>query len=80
MTPFCRSSAFMVTAPDRLDVITDIAMMPGTKNSMNRYFLVRIDVSAALMNGGCPDIPWFTTANPARRSWIFVDVELALAS
>ena len=46
MTPFCRSSAFTFTAPDRLDVITDIAMMPGTKNSMNRYFLVRIDVSA----------------------------------
>ena len=65
MTPFCRSSAFMFTAPDRLDVITDIAMMPGTKNSMNRYFLVRIDVSADLMNGGCPDIPWFTTANPS---------------
>ena len=60
MTPFCRSSAFMFTALDRLDVITDIAMMPGTKNSMNRYFLVSIDVSADLMNGGCPDIPWFT--------------------
>jgi len=55
-------------------------MMPGTKNSMNRYFLVSIDVSAALMNGGCPDIPWFTTANPERRIWIFVHVELALAS
>ena len=40
MTPFCRSSAFMFTAPDRLDVITDIAMMPGTKNSMKRYFRV----------------------------------------
>jgi hypothetical protein len=70
----------MFTAPERLDVITDIAMMPGTKNSMNRYFVVRTDVSAALMNGGCPDIPWFTTANPARRIWIFVEAELALAS
>jgi hypothetical protein len=56
MTPFCRSSAFMFTAPERLDVITAIAMMPGTKKSMNRNFLVSIDVSAALMNGGCPDI------------------------
>src|SRR6185295_2025721 len=80
MTPFCRSSAFTFTAPDRLDVITDIAMMPGTKNSMNRYFLVSIEVSATVMNGGCPDMPWFTTASPDRRIWIFAGVELALAS
>src|SRR6202162_4025203 len=80
MTPFCRSSAFMFTAPDRLDVITDIAMMPGTKNSMNRYFLVSIDVSAALMNGDCPDIAWLTTPSPNWRILIFMDVELALAS
>ena len=26
---------------------------------MNRYFLVSIDVSAGLMNGGFPDISWF---------------------
>src|SRR5512132_2697132 len=76
MTPFCRSSAFMFTAPDRLDVITAIAMMPGTKNSMNRYFLVSIGVSAVRMNGGCPDIPWFTSTSPDRRISIFVDVEL----
>src|SRR6202795_1029466 len=78
MTPFCRSSAFMFTAPDRLDVITHIAMMPGTKKSMNRYLLVSRDVSAILMKGGCPDIPWFTAAKPARRIWILVDVEVAL--
>jgi len=52
MTPFCRSSAFTLTAPNRLAVITAIAMIPGTKNSMNRYFFVSIDVSADLMNGG----------------------------
>jgi hypothetical protein len=70
----------MFTAPDRLDVITAIAMMPGTKKSMNRNFLVSIDVSAALMNGGCPDIVWLTTANADWRSSIFPDVELELAS
>jgi len=39
MTPFCRSSVFRFTVPKRLAVITAIAMMPGMKNSMNRYFL-----------------------------------------
>ena len=34
--PFCRSSAFMLSASDRHDVMIAIAMMPGTKNSMNR--------------------------------------------
>ncbi len=63
MTPFCRSCAFTFTAPDRLDVITDIAMMPGTKNSMNRYVLAWIDVSADRMNGSDPDSPWLTTPN-----------------
>src|SRR6202795_512875 len=73
MTPFCRSSAFMFTAPDRLDVITDIAMIPGTKNSMNRNFLARSDVSADLMNGGSPDIPWFTAPSADWRICIFGD-------
>ena len=36
ITPFCRSSAFMFTAPDRLDVITDIAMMPGFLQTIAR--------------------------------------------
>src|SRR6476660_8484392 len=76
MTPFCRSSAFVFTAPDRLDVNTAIAIMPGTKKSMNRNCLVSIDVSAALMNGGCPDIVWLTAANADWRSWIFPEVEL----
>ena len=43
MMPFCLNSVFMFTVPNRLKVITDIAMIPGTKNSMNRYFLVSID-------------------------------------
>ena len=34
--PFCRSSAFMLSAFDRHEVMIAIAMMPGTKNSMNR--------------------------------------------
>jgi len=59
MMPFCRSSVSESTVLNRLNVITAIAMMPGTKNSMNRYFLVSIDVSADLMNGGFPDTPWF---------------------
>src|SRR4030095_1312738 len=80
MTPFCRSSAFMVTAPDRLDVITDIAMMPGTKNSMNRYFLARIDFRADWMNGGVPDISWLIPANTASRICIFVSIEEELGS
>src|SRR4029450_169969 len=80
MTPFCRSSAFVFTAPDRLDVITAIAMMPGTKKSMNRNFLVSIDVSVALMNGARPDLVWLTAANADWRSSIFPDVELELAS
>jgi hypothetical protein len=43
MMPFCRSSVSESTVLKRLNVITDIAMMPGMKNSMNRYFLVSID-------------------------------------
>ena len=80
MTPFCRSSVFKFTVPNRLDVITAIAMMPGTKNSMNRYFLVSIDVSADLMNGGFPDIPWFIPANTEFRICIFVATEVELGS
>src|SRR3989337_4471744 len=80
MTPFCRSSAFTFPAANRLDVMIDIAIMPGTKNSMNRYFLVSIDVSADLMNGGFPDIPWFITPNTEFRICIFVDDKLALGS
>src|ERR1700675_3249025 len=80
MTPFCRSSVFTFTAPNRLDVMIDIAIMPGTKNSMNRYFLVSIDVSADLMNGGFPDIPRFITPNTEFRICIFVDDKLALVT
>ena len=80
MTPFCRSSVFRFTVPNRLAVITAIAMMPGMKNSMNRYFLVSIDVSAVLMNGGFPDISWLITAKTAFRICIFVNTELELGS
>ena len=34
--PFCRSSAFMLSAFDRHEVMIAMAMMPGTKNSMKR--------------------------------------------
>jgi len=78
MTPICRSSALTCIAPERLAVITDITMMPGTKNSMNRYFLVSIEVSADVMNGGFPDIPWFMTANTEFSSCIFVEAEFGL--
>jgi hypothetical protein len=44
MMPFCRSSVSESTVLNRLNVITDIAMIPGMKNSMNRYFLVSIDL------------------------------------
>src|SRR3990170_2769892 len=80
MTPFCRSSVFTFTVPKRLAVITAIAMMPGMKNSMNRYFLVSIDVSADLMNDGFPDILWFISANTEFRICIFVDTEVELGS
>jgi hypothetical protein len=70
----------MLTAPDRLDVITDIAMIPGTKNSMNLNLLARIDVSDDLMNGGSPDIPWFTAPSADWSICIFGDTELELAS
>ena len=33
-----------------------------------------------LMNGGCPDIPWFTAAKADWRICIFGDAELELAS
>src|SRR4030067_2972793 len=75
MTPFCRSSVFTFTVPKRLAVITAIAMMPGMKNSMNRYFFVRIDVSADLMNGGVPRHLWLIPANHTFRISIFVDTE-----
>src|SRR4030043_387243 len=80
MTPFCRSSVFRFTVPKRLAVITAIAMMPGMKNSMNRYFFVRIDVSADLMNGGFPDILWLISANTEFRISIFVDTEVERGS
>src|SRR4030065_2837194 len=80
MMPFCRSSVFKFTVPNRLRLITAIAMMPGMKNSINRYFFVRIDVSADLMNGGFPDILWFTSANTEFRISIFVDTEVELGS
>ena len=80
MTPFCRSSVFTFTVPKRLKVITDMAMMPGMKNSMNRYFLVSIDISAVLMNDDFPDISWLITANTEFRICIFVDTELELGS
>ena len=47
---------------------------------MNRYFLVSIDVSADLMNGGFPDISWFIPANTEFRICIFVDTEEELGS
>src|SRR4030067_954172 len=71
MMPFCRSSVSESTVLNRLNVITAIAMMPGTKNSMNRYFLVSIDSSAVLMNGGFPDRPWFISAKTAFRIGVF---------
>src|SRR5271169_1527861 len=80
MTPFCRSSVLRFTVPNRLKVITAIAMMPGMKNSMNRYFLVSIEVSADLMKGGFPDNFWFIPANTAFRICIFVDTEEELGS
>src|SRR4030042_2399210 len=80
MMPFCRSSVLKLPAPDRVAVINDIAMMPGTKNSMNRYFLLRMDVSAALMNGDFPVILWFISANTEFRICIFVDTEAELGS
>src|SRR5512135_1980057 len=80
MTPFCRSSVFKFTVPKRLAVITAIAMMPGMKNSMNRYFFASIDVSAGLMNGGFPDIFWLIPANTEFRICIFVDTEVELGS
>jgi hypothetical protein len=54
--------------------------MPGMKNSMNRYFLVRIDFSAVLMNGDFPDISWLITANTEFRICIFVSTEEELGS
>src|SRR4030043_207932 len=80
MTPFCRSSVFTFTVPNRLKVITDMAMMPGTKSSMNRYFLASIDVSADRMNGGFPDIFWFIAANTEFRICIFMGTEIELGS
>src|SRR4030042_4341238 len=80
MTPFCRSSVSESTVPNRVNVITDIAMIPGTKNSMNRYFLVSIDLSTDLMNGGVPDIPWLIPANTEFRISIFVVTEEELGS
>src|SRR4030043_2474561 len=80
MTPFCRSSAFTFTEPNRLAVITAIAMIPGTKNSMNRYFFARMDVSADLMNGGFPDISWFIPASTMFRTCILVVTPKELGS
>src|SRR5208283_5140109 len=80
MMPFCLSSVFKFTVPNRLNVITAIAMMPGMKNSMKRYFLVSIDVLADLMNGGVPDIFWFIPAITAFRICIFVNTEEELGS
>src|SRR3972149_1151274 len=80
ITPFCRSSVFKFTVPKRLAVITPLAMMPGMKNSMNRYFFVRIDVSADLMNGGFPDILWLISANTEFRISIFVATEVELGA
>ena len=80
MMPFCRSSVSESTVLNRLNVITDIAMIPGMKNSMNRYFLVSIDFSTDLMNGGFPDISWFIPANTEFRISIFVATEEELGS
>src|SRR4030042_4561029 len=80
MTPFSRSSVSESTVPKRLNVIIDIAMIPGTKNSMNRYFLVSIDLSADRMNGGFPDILWFIPANTAFRISFFVSPQEELGS
>jgi len=65
MIPFWRSSVLIFAVPNRLKVITDMAMMPGMKYSMNRYFLVSIDFSTDLINGGIPDISWFIPARTA---------------
>src|SRR4030043_1378329 len=80
MMPFCRSSVFKFTVPNRLAVITAIAIMPGMKNSMKRYFLGSIDVSAVLMNEGFPNAPWFIPAKTKFRICIFVDTESELGS
>ncbi len=80
MMPFCRSSALMFSTPDMLAVITAIAMMPGTKNSMKRYFRASIDVWTVVMNAGFPDKSWFITAKTEFRICIFVDTEVELGS
>src|SRR5512147_2765772 len=80
MMPFCRSSVFKFTVPNKLSVITAIAMMPGMKNSMNRYFLVSIDLVTDLMKGAIPDSSWFTPASTPFRISIFVETEEELGS
>src|SRR5664279_3005647 len=80
MIPFCRSSVFIFTVPNRLKVITDMAMMPGMKSSTNRYFLASIDVSADRMNGGFPDIFWFIPAKSEFRTCIFMETRIELGS
>src|SRR5512140_1372244 len=80
MIPFCRSSVSESTVLNRLKVITDIAMMPGTKNSMNRYFLVSMDFPTDLMRGGSPTTSWFILASPESRICIFVVTEEELGS
>ena len=75
-----RSSALTFSAPDMLAVITAIAMMPGTKNSMKRYFLSSMDFSANRMNGSVPDIFWFNSATMASRICIFLVTEVELGS
>src|SRR5512140_329427 len=78
MIPFCRSSVFTFTVPKRLAIITAIAMMPGMKNSMNRYFFSSIDVSTDLTNGGLPDMFWFISASNEFKSCIPSGTEIEL--
>ena len=66
MTPFCFNSAFVLTGPNIEDVITDIAMIPGTKKSMNVYFVVYTDWPDVRITGELPDSPWFMPPTKGR--------------
>src|SRR5207344_3443650 len=78
--PFCRSSAFMLSAFPRHEVMIAIAMMPGTKNSMKRYSSERIDFATSVTKGGVPVIFWFITVTIALSAWILVFTEVELGS
>ena len=78
--PFCRSSVFRSTVPNRLKVITAMAMMPGMKKSMNRYLLVRMDFSTGRRNGGVRDISRLIPATTRFRISTLAGTEEELGS